>query len=550
MKIFLTTTFVLIVLWSNAQCHENRYLEALYDSELLTDQVYQGAWGLSGLCLSETSVSYADYDLDIYQPAGDPLNQRPCIVFAHGGAFLGGSKEVNPVPAFCHRMAERGFVVASINYRKCFNPLSENSSIRAVYRAVQDMKSAVRYMKATSEEWGIDTSLVFAGGSSAGAIMAMQAAYLDETERVEDLPQTFLSGDLGCLDCSGSYQNVSSRPHAVLNLWGAVADTTWISAPNNVPVISFHGTADDVVYYDTDHPFSFPLFPELYGSSPIHVRLDQQGIINQLFTLENQPHEAWNDSLYFEMIVAEAAAFLYDHFLKPIAPEVESPTIACPGKTVNVFYESEDENTTHCLDIPGGEIVGYGDGFIEVMFTDTGSYAVNIWSRNQWGALSDTVQTFIEVVPPPVNFDIVFSADTLFAIPGYEYEWYLDAVSIPGADQPQWIATANGTYEVVVTDSNGCSTTSAPLLWITTNTQEVAQGINLFPNPVRGKFRIEGIESASAHLELCDMNGKVHWSERARLPAEFPVINISPGMYVLRVQTAQFNWNTKLIINP
>src|SRR5690606_25222846 len=193
-------------------------------------------------------------------------------------------------------------------YRKCFNPLSENSSIRAVYRAVQDMKSAVRYMKATSEEWGIDTSLVFAGGSSAGAIMAMQAAYLDEAERVEDLPQTFLSGDLGCLDCSGTYQNVSGRPHAVLNLWGAVADTTWISAPNNVPVISFHGTADDVVYYDTDHPFSFPLFPELYGSSPIHVRLDQQGIINQLFTLENQPHEAWNDSLYFEMIVAESAA--------------------------------------------------------------------------------------------------------------------------------------------------------------------------------------------------------------------------------------------------
>ena len=125
MKIFLTTTFVLIVLWSNAQCHDNRYLESIYDSELITDQVYQGAWGLSGLCLSETSVSYADYDLDIYQPAGDLVNQRPCIVFAHGGAFLGGSKEVNPVPAFCHRMAERGFVVASINYRKCFNPFTE-----------------------------------------------------------------------------------------------------------------------------------------------------------------------------------------------------------------------------------------------------------------------------------------------------------------------------------------------------------------------------------------------------------------------------------------
>src|SRR5690606_31195922 len=152
------------------------------------------------------------------------------------------------------------------------------------------------------------------------------------------------------------------------------------------------------------------------GSSPIHVRLGQQGIINQLFTLENQPHEAWNDSIYFEMIVEESSAFLYHHFLKPMAPEVEVSSIACLGNLVNVYYESEDDNTTHCLEIPGGEIVGYGDGLVEVMFADTGTYTVNVWSRNQWGALSDTVQTYIEVVPPPTSFDIVFSADTLFAI--------------------------------------------------------------------------------------------------------------------------------------
>lgn len=240
---FILIACIFLIQNLQAQCNVNRYLTPAFESSRTAeDIVYQGAWELSGLCVSETTTSYSDFDLDIYEPLNDNLAHRPCIVFAHGGSFLFGNKQTDPVPDFCYAMAQRGFVVASINYRKCFNPLSSNSALRAVYRAVQDMKSAIRFVKSQAEVWSIDTSMVFAAGNSAGAIMALHTAYLDEQEREQDLQPTYLHGGLGCLNCVGLHQNVSSKPKGVLNLWGAIGDTSWITPSNNVPVVSFHGT--------------------------------------------------------------------------------------------------------------------------------------------------------------------------------------------------------------------------------------------------------------------------------------------------------------------
>ena len=48
-----------------------------------------------------------------------------------------------------------------------------------------------------------------------------------------------------------------------------------------------------------------------------------------------------------------------------------------------------------------------------------------------------------------------------------------------------YTATANGTYTVVVTDSNGCTNTSSTGLLINVGIEEFSAGvINVFPNPV------------------------------------------------------------------
>ncbi len=538
MKKFLLFPAMLYAVSTFAQCHVNRYLEPVFESERIAENiVYQDAWALSGLCLSETSITNDDYVLDIYQPVDDVVANRPCIVFAHGGSFMAGNKQTNPVPAFCHRMAERGFVVVSINYRKCFNPLSSNSSIRAVYRAVQDMNSAIRYMKANAEEWGIDTSMVFAGGNSAGAIMALQSAYLNDAEREQGLPATYNTPDLGCLNCTGYYQMHSSKPKAVINLWGAIADTAWIRTSDYTPVISFHGTADEVVFYDTDHPFSFPLFPQLSGSGPVHQRLEEQNIPGVLHTLADQPHEAWNDSAIFDFIVDESAVFLNDHFLKPAAPVLTADTLICLENPALLFYNADDPNITHCISTADGEITGFGEGMVEVNFPDTGVYNVHVWARNQWGALSDTATITIHVIPTPEPFEIVASGDTLLAPEANSWQWYLNGEPIPGGTTAYFVPAEAGMYNVQIADHNGCSANSTLYNWTPLSSESLLKDlVVIYPNPSRGWLRIEGIEQGRAKIDLHSADGKLVWSAVDDLPGELRIDRVPPGLYILRIQ--------------
>jgi acetyl esterase/lipase len=83
-----------------------------------------------------------------------------------------------------HYFAERGYVVASINYRLGFFPLAPSVD-RAGYRALQDAHAAVCYLIANADEFGIDTSNIFAAGTSAGAITALNLAFMEEKNRPE-----------------------------------------------------------------------------------------------------------------------------------------------------------------------------------------------------------------------------------------------------------------------------------------------------------------------------------------------------------------------------
>ncbi|MGK0179593.1 MAG: dipeptidyl aminopeptidase/acylaminoacyl peptidase, partial [Nitrospinales bacterium] len=69
------------------------------------------------------NIQYADYDerysgllsLDIYKPFSN--TKRPLIIFVHSGGFITGAKDGYVVTKYCNDFAEKGYVVASVNYR-------------------------------------------------------------------------------------------------------------------------------------------------------------------------------------------------------------------------------------------------------------------------------------------------------------------------------------------------------------------------------------------------------------------------------------------------
>ena len=127
---------------------------------------------------------------DLYEPISDfdfDANiKRPLIIAVYGGAFVIGigSRKNTDISTYCTNFAQLGYVAASIDYSN-MSPfhISSKNLIRSAYKAVQDLSTAIRYFKANSEQYKIDTSNIFLVGSSSGSIVILHELFMKEDER-------------------------------------------------------------------------------------------------------------------------------------------------------------------------------------------------------------------------------------------------------------------------------------------------------------------------------------------------------------------------------
>ena len=116
-----------------------------------------------------TIEGFRPLTLDLYQvPAKPKDSPRPAIVFVHGGGWSGGDARhqtgFDNFPATLAALAAKGYVVASVNYR-----LSGEAHFPG---PVQDVKSALRWLRGHATDYGIDTTRVMVWGAEAGGQIA------------------------------------------------------------------------------------------------------------------------------------------------------------------------------------------------------------------------------------------------------------------------------------------------------------------------------------------------------------------------------------------
>jgi len=130
--------------------------------------------GVTGLPdLTYLTVSgYRPLTLDLYLPPEETGSARPFVMYVHGGGWSGGTSRNSGAfenfPEVLASIAARGYVVASIHYR-----LSGEEPFPA---NIQDVKSAIRWLRTNAEEYGIDKSRGLVWGPSAGGHLAALAA--------------------------------------------------------------------------------------------------------------------------------------------------------------------------------------------------------------------------------------------------------------------------------------------------------------------------------------------------------------------------------------
>lgn len=117
--------------------------------------------------------------LDLYYP--DVVQTGfPLVLHIHGGAFVKGDKLDHQLNPFLS-LLEHGYVVGSINYR-----LSGEAIFPA---AVQDVKTAIRFLKFHALEYNIDPNrFAVVGGSAGGNLCAMVGTSSHITEFEKGLP--------------------------------------------------------------------------------------------------------------------------------------------------------------------------------------------------------------------------------------------------------------------------------------------------------------------------------------------------------------------------
>ncbi len=267
-------------------CSGNRYVDSLFTVSVTQNVLYGNNKLYTGV--------YTDLFMDIYTPDNDTATARPLIIFAPKGSFLQCDKAEWTMQQLCRHFAARGYVTASINYRvgvdyvqALTNPQGE--FFKAVMRAFHDYKAAIRFFRkdaATTNTYKIDPNMIIAGGSSAGAITALHVAYLDQ---VSEIPAQIDTTGLGGIEGLTGNAGYSSSVNYVVNLCGAIADTSWIQA-GNVPLISMHGNLDTEVPYGTAVVTMIVPITEVDGSASIKPRADHLGIENPFYTFWGKTH--------------------------------------------------------------------------------------------------------------------------------------------------------------------------------------------------------------------------------------------------------------------
>jgi acetyl esterase/lipase len=172
-----------MLLAADARPRDFPVAEAASQNDLYPDRTTRFADGVTGLADVTYSVlpGYRPLVLDLYLPKG--RQQRPLVLFIHGGGWVGGntrhSGALADFPRALARLAAEGFVVASVEYR-----LAAEAPFPA---ALQDVRAALRFLRSNAERFRIDAAKVAVWGGSAGGHLAALAA-LSCGDRTLDTP--------------------------------------------------------------------------------------------------------------------------------------------------------------------------------------------------------------------------------------------------------------------------------------------------------------------------------------------------------------------------
>lgn len=173
--------------------------------------------------------------LELCKPTGQP--RKTGLIFIHGGGFSTGDRA--QMLGYCKLLAQGGFPSVTISYRL-------TSRGHAYPAALNDVKSAIKWMRANAGSLGIDPNKIVLIGYSAGGSLALSAGL--EDQRIAGIVSAAGISDFAIARAQTPFEQLRRDIDAYL-AGTSSAGASPISRVNrgDPPVFLFHGTNDKLV---------------------------------------------------------------------------------------------------------------------------------------------------------------------------------------------------------------------------------------------------------------------------------------------------------------
>jgi acetyl esterase/lipase len=534
---------VLTVASSIAATAQSRYDDPIFTNAQITitpDITYGTNQAIS---LTGGAPAAQALRMDVYQPnqSVDAVANRPLIIVLHTGNFLPavingsptGSRKDSAIVQACMEFAKRGYVAAAVTYRLGWNPASTDEEVRrgtllqAVYRAILDVKTCVRFMrkeKATNNNpYKIDDTKIAVYGHGTGGYIALGMAYLDKQAEMElpkfvsqiDAPPLFTQGQsyintslLGNIDGTGGSATFNTYEHSgysnavnmVMNVGGALADTSWINA-GEPAVSSVHCIRD-------------PFAP--FNSGIVVVPTTQGDVV-----------DVQGANVFIQNANAKGINNAYNNLLFS-----GDPYTARARSMYNKTYAYDLLNTggTVAINSPDGLFpINLADRTAINRFANEGSpwdwWDINVLTATVAATNAATGQNYDANV---INASNVLSNPGMSATKGKTYVDTVINYFCPRIMRQLQV----GNWEALGVKNN-----------------EVLNQLSVYPNPSNGLVTITAANKIN-QVEVFDMAGKVIFtSNNYANKCNINTTAFNKGMYIIKVKTDDTIETTKLLVD-
>ena len=228
---------------------------------------------LEGFALIQRDVVYTscddrDYTMDLLMPwQADDKNpvKHPLIVFVQGSGWTTPNRNYE-LPQL-GKLAAEGFVVATVGHRSCVDGYKAPAFL-------QDVKTAIRFLRANAGKYGIDPDRVCIWGTSSGGNTALLVGttagdprflteeYKEYSDAVQLVVECFGPSDLNAM-VTENYPQLTNDPSTIFamlcgfpyneevkSMMAMISPLNYVEPGKNFPpFLLLHGTGDPVVDY-------------------------------------------------------------------------------------------------------------------------------------------------------------------------------------------------------------------------------------------------------------------------------------------------------------